>query len=110
MEVVESEMTENDNIILRQAFLLAKSVPRQSNRTKWRERSGFQPNLLQELPESVGSRCLSSGDMVFTRGLEKELLFLVVQSNAVLNGKAQSVQVCEARKELKMNVPLAASR
>ena len=50
MELVESEITENDNIILRQVFLLAKSVPRQSNRTKWQERSGFQPNLLQELP------------------------------------------------------------
>ena len=106
MYVVQSEITENDNIILRQAFLLAKSVPRQSNRTKWRERSGFQPNLLQESVESVGSRCLSSGDMVFSRGLENELLFLVVQSNAVLNGETPSVQACEARKELKMNVPL----
>ena len=44
--------------------------------------------------------------MVFDCGLENELLFLVVQSNAVLNGKTRSVQVCEARKELKMNVPL----
>ena len=42
------EVPECDRILLNKAFAVAKSVPRQTNRAKWRERSGFTPNLLSE--------------------------------------------------------------
>ena len=44
------EITEEDVMILKKAFLLTKSVPRQSNRAKWHENSGFQPNLITNEP------------------------------------------------------------
>jgi hypothetical protein len=45
----QEDISDQDEMILRQAFLLTKSVPRQTNRSKWREKSGFQPNLLNEV-------------------------------------------------------------
>ena len=84
---VEDESEEN-KIFLQKAYLLTKSVPRQSNRCKWRERSGFQPNLLQE-PSSSGQ--LLCNDMVFSRDLGGNLVYLVVKKSVQLNGKAMTV-------------------
>ena len=58
--VTPTIITDEDEHLLKKAFLLAKSVPRQSNRSKWRERSGHQPNLLVEKSSGI----LYAGDLV----------------------------------------------
>ena len=51
-------------LILKQAFYITKSVPRQTNRCKWREKSGFNPNML--MPSEPSSGKLFANDLVFT--------------------------------------------
>ena len=82
---------ENDQKILRCAFNLAKSVPRQSNRCKWREKSGYAPNLLQE-SESNSSK-LFAGDLVFFQSLDNKLLNLFVTEDVVLSDLDMSLKV-----------------
>ena len=48
-----------------QAYLLTKSVPRRSNRSKWKEESGFAPNLLTE-GVILNDNTFLSGDILFT--------------------------------------------
>ena len=59
-------LSEVDEHLLQKAYLLAKSVPRQSNRAKWRERSGHQPNMLAE---KVISGVLYKNDLVFCQSV-----------------------------------------
>ena len=92
LDVEENAIREEDQLILHKAYLLTKSVPRQSNRTKWREGAGFNPNLHLD-QHARGGNQLQSGDIVFARGLEDELLFLVVKKTLKLNGKVKSVNV-----------------
>ena len=40
------ENSEADDKLLHQACLISKAVPRRTNRTKWKEESGFAPNML----------------------------------------------------------------
>ena len=55
--------TDDQKRILRQAYLLTKSVPRQSTRSKWKEASGYEPNLLAD---KESSSKLLVGDLVFS--------------------------------------------
>ena len=53
-----------DDAFLRKCFLYTKSVARKSNRAKWKENSGYAPNLLDEQQESAK---LLKGDLVFCK-------------------------------------------
>ena len=55
------DLSTEGKLLLKKACLLSKSVPRQTNRTKWRERSGFGPNMLVE--QSVTGK-LFANDLV----------------------------------------------
>lgn len=44
-------------VTLKFAFNIAKSVPRQSNRCKLREKSGFAPNMLSHLHQALANSC-----------------------------------------------------
>ena len=91
-------VSENDNIVLRKAFLLSKSVPRQTSRSKWRERSGFQPNLLLPTPAKAGK--LLKNDIVFARGLQGEILNLMVNEDLSLNDVDKLVHVSEVGRDV----------
>ena len=68
--------TTDDSPLLKQAFYISKSVPRQSNRSKWREKSGFDPNML--IPVESNSGKLYKGDVLFFSRYDDELLSFVV--------------------------------
>ena len=57
----EQILSPDDKKVLKAAFLLTKSVPRQTNCCKWREASGYSPNLLAE--KNNGK--VKQGDLVF---------------------------------------------
>ena len=59
--VEEPELTDDQITILKKAYALSKSVPRQSGRNRWREKSGFAPNMLIE--EAL-SGVLLNGDIL----------------------------------------------
>ena len=50
-----SELTDDEELILSKAYVLSKSVPRQSGRNRWRERAGFAPNMLSEEPQCLNA-------------------------------------------------------
>ena len=83
----EPENVENDSI-LKRAFLLSKSVPRLSNRAKWKESSGFAPNMLNE-KELNGKRLC--GDIVFCQSFDEKLVMLKVVTDTELNDKSKPV-------------------
>ena len=85
----ELDLTSEEATVLKKAYLLSKSVSRQSNRTKWRERSGFQPNMLTE-KSSAGT--LFQGDLVCTRSVHG-LVYYVVESDTALDDDGVHVPV-----------------
>ena len=78
----ESDVTDEDEHLLKKAYLLSKSVPRQSNRAKWRKRSGFQPNMLID-KSSPGM--LIKNDLVCCRTVRDTLMFLIVEKDVLLD-------------------------
>ena len=84
-----AQPTEQEKKILRQAYLLTKSVPRRSNRSKWKEESGFQPNLLMDNLES-GKLLVS--DLVFCKSVN-EVLYLKIKQEIQLLDKEATVPV-----------------
>ena len=90
---VENKKTsdDDDTKILNYAFNMAKAVPRQSNRTKWREKSGFMPNMLLQSDSNAGK--LFAGDLVFFKSLDNRLLNLLVAENVTLIDINMSVKV-----------------
>ena len=85
------DITEEDEHLLKKAYLFTKSVPRQSNRAKWREKSGFQPNMLLE--QNIPGM-LYKDDLVCCRSIEDTLMFLVVQDDVLLNHIDVKISVC----------------
>ena len=83
-----SQPTEEKKI-LRQAYLLTKSVPRRSNRREWKEESGFQPNLLMD---NLESGKLLVGDLVFCKSVN-EVLYLKIKQEIQLLDKEAMVPV-----------------
>ena len=71
--------------ILKQAYYISKSVPRQSNRCKWRQKSGHAPDMLLPLEQNKGR--LYVGDLVFYPSLETRLLHLIVTEELVLSNE-----------------------
>ena len=89
------ELSEEKKMILKKANLLARSVPRQTNRTKWRERSGFGPNMLVE--QFVTGK-LFKGDLVCCRSTNK-LDYLIVQEETVLDSNDVQIVLKRASDE-----------
>ena len=75
------EISAEDTLLLHKAYLLSKSVPRQTNRAKWREKSGFQPNMLLE---KVHPGMLLANDLVCSRSITDTLMFLIVQEGVLM--------------------------
>ena len=75
------DLPEEDKLLVKKAYLLSKSVPRQTNRAKWREKSGFQPNMLLE-KECPGM--LLANDLVCCHSVSGTLMFLIVQEDVLL--------------------------
>ena len=78
----EVKLSDGEMKVLKHSFNLAKSVPRQSNRCKWREKSGFSPNMLQ--PKTLNSGKLYVGDLVFFQSFGDKVLNLLIIEEVVL--------------------------
>ena len=90
---ISHELTENDEHLLRKAYLLAKSVPRQSNRSKWREQSGYQPNMLTE---TVTRWMLCKDDLVCCHSAAShDMTYLIVQQEVELDDSSKTILVSE---------------
>ena len=90
IEVVPIVESQNDTLILKCAFNIAKCVPHQTNQCKWREKSGFAPNMLHS---SSNSGKLFSGDLVFIRYLNNKLINLIVTEDVFLDDLEMSLKV-----------------
>lgn len=78
---------------LKRAYLLSKSVPRQTNRSKWREASGHAPNMLRQ--DDCPTGMLLSGDMVFFFDVEGKLVYLIVKEDTKLVAEDAAIAVNE---------------
>ena len=78
----EVSVSEEEKSLLNKAHLLSKGVPRQSNRAKWLERSGFQPNMLVE---KLSPGRLYKGDLVGYRSATNGVVYYVVEKETVLD-------------------------
>ena len=87
---VDQLLTEDDEIVLKKVYLLSKSVPRQTNRAKWREKSGYKPNMLTD---SSSPGLLEKNDLVFCLSKNDELVYLIVQKEFLLDDINSKVPV-----------------
>ena len=90
MRKKKPEVPVDDQNLLHKAQIIAKSVPRQTNRAKWRERSGFAPNLLLE---KCVPGMLHLNDLVCCRSMTDSLMFLIVQEDVLLSNNDVRVLV-----------------
>ena len=80
---ISYEISGNDEHLLRKAYLLAKSVPRQSNRSKWREQSGYKPNMLTE---TVRRWVLCKDDLVcYHSAASRDMMCLIIPQKVGLD-------------------------
>ena len=82
------EPSEEDLFLLHQAYLMTKTVPRRSNRSHWKEKSGFGPTMLPN--QSVDK--LFAGDLVMTKSFNN-LIYLKVLADVSLENKEALVPV-----------------
>ena len=83
-----NDITEEDAAVIQKAFLLSKSVPRQTNRAKHREKSGYEPNMLLD---HCGPGKILKNDLVCTQTIADEIMYLIVQKDVLLDN--QDVQI-----------------
>ena len=93
----DSEMQAEHNVVDRnsmvyKAFLLSKTVPRQTTRMKYKQSSNYKPNMLET---AVPSGKLLAGDLVFHKNIENKLKTYVVEKDYLLTNIDNSVKVCE---------------
>jgi len=80
-----------------------KSVPRQTNRSKWRQASGYTPNLLTE---KIDDGKVKKGDLVFFESLDG-IIYLKVQIDTLLTNSMQTIDVIALSNEDKVRtVPI----
>ena len=84
-------LLEADEKLLRQAFLITKSVPRKSNRSKWKENSGYAPNMLEDKDVDAGK--LLVGDLVFCDDALDGTKPLIVQEEVQLDKISEQIVV-----------------
>ena len=77
------ELSEEDAKLLNQAYLMTKSVPRRSNRSKWKDEANYSPNLMCGQAENDGK--LLSGDIIFSKVLNKVLALKVIADTPLLD-------------------------
>ena len=97
-------VSEQDKINLKKVYLLAKTVPRNGMRSRWRETGNYQPSFLSK--DTSGK--LSKGDMVFFSDAENSLQFLIVQKDFEMSDISKRLPVHLALdKKKKLNVDLS---
>ena len=80
----------DEQMILKQAFLLTKSVPRRSNRAKWKEDSGYAPDMMNQ-DQSILDGKLREKDMVFFTDPSGNLKKYIVKKGVVI-GRGMMLQ------------------
>ena len=97
------EITEEDVMILKKAFILIKSVPRQSNRAKWNDNSRYQPNLLtMELCHWK----LLTGVLVFHIDIENQLIKYIMKEDFVLSDIHKEAKVYQVGKKKPITIDI----
>ena len=86
----KADISEEKNFLMKKAYLLSKSVPRQTNRSEWREKSGYQPNMLLE-KDCPGM--LTADDLVCCRSVSDTLMYLIVREDVLLKDNDVRVPV-----------------
>ena len=82
-EFTAVEPTKEEKDLLQQAYLMSKSVPRRSNRSKWKSQSGFAPCLMED---RVSDGKLLAGDLVLCK-VVSEIVYLKIDSDTELLNK-----------------------
>ena len=77
----EVEVSEEDKCVLKSFYHLSKSVPRQTNRCKWRAAAEQTPNLPAENDDGK----VKEGDIVFYESLDGIMYLIVVKDMLLLN-------------------------
>ena len=86
----ESVLNDEQTTLLKKAYALSKSVPRQSGRNKWREKAGFNPNMLtEEAPSGV----LLMGDLLSYSNIDDCIEHYIVQKDFDLLDVGKKVEV-----------------
>ena len=83
-----------DEKVRKAAFFLTKSLPRQTNCCKWREASGYSPNLLAEMKNGE----VKLGDLVFFESFEG-IVYLIVRKDELLTDNNQFLDVSPVNSE-----------
>ena len=97
----EVVVSDEDKKILLDAFRLTKSVPRRSNRAKWKEQSGFAPNLL--IPHQDEHKVFT-GDLVFCKDLSHSIRKLIVAKGKTLRNNNEKILVTDVENGSKLHV------
>ena len=98
--VRKDSVNEVDKQLLKKATLLARYVPRQSSRNRWRASSGQIPTMIED--KSCGHLYL--GDLVFCRRPDGGIKMLVVQKEVLLNNKALQVRVLSIAENTEVDI------
>ena len=99
----DTVVTPDDKDVVHTAFLLSKSVPHQTNRCKWREKSGFTPNLLQE----NDSGKLKVDDLVFHEMVDGSIAYLKVQKEILLTNATIHIELVPFNSTTLLNVQIS---
>ena len=101
----ETVATEQEVLALKKVFVLAKRVPRNGIRIRWRESGNYQPNMLSKSTHSK----LFKGDMVFVYDAENALEYFIVSKDFEMNDITRRLPVHRAldKKKNKMDVDLS---
>ena len=80
----DSIITETEETILKKAYALSSSLPRQAGRNKWREKSGFTPNML---PQESSNGVLLKGDLLFFYNIDSIEYYVVEKDFKLIDGE-----------------------
>ena len=86
----DAVLNDEQTTLLKNAYALSKSVPRQSGRNRWREKAGFNPNMLtEEAPVGV----LLMGDLLSYSNIDDSIEHYIVQKDFDLLDVDKKVEV-----------------
>ena len=103
-ETEEPPVDDEDAKLVYNAFLISKSVPRRSNRAKWKEESGFAPNPLVEKEDEWK---VYPGDIVFCKDVTGVIKSYVIQKMQSMTNVNQKVKVKEVGSQVEIEVPIS---
>ena len=96
------EVSPEDQDILHTAFLFSKSVPRQTNRCKWREQAEHTPNLLEE----VHAGKLKVDDLVFYEMYDGSIVYFKVLKETLLINSTKNLDLVPLNQTSIQSVPI----